>query len=136
MSSIDIYAVLEKFKASWAHIIPASANVIEDIIKHLREAEKSGYLGTLYRTDFVVEGTGAFPIDMLRYTCSWPKGESDTQAIEDSHDDEVRAASPRRGPRTITLSRYHRDPEPSLAADRWEAKFRWRVTRVIETVAI
>src|SRR5574341_443970 len=61
MSSIDIYAILDKLKVSWGHSIPASANVIEDIIKHLREAEKSGYLGTLYRTDFEVEGTGGVP---------------------------------------------------------------------------
>jgi hypothetical protein len=128
VSSIDIYAVLEKFKASWGHIIPASANVIEDITRHLREAEKSGYLGTLYRTDYVVEGAGAFPIDMLRYTSSWPKDEGDARAIEDSFDGG--------GRRTITLSREHRDPEPRIAADRWEAKFRWRVVRVIETVAL
>lgn len=128
MSNIDIYAVLEKFKASWAQIIPASAHAIEDIIKHLREAEQTGYLGTLYRTDFEVEGSGAFPIDMLRYTCAWPKGESDTRAIEDSFDGA--------GRRTVALTKYHRDPEPHLAGDRWKSKFRWNVLRVIETVAI
>jgi hypothetical protein len=128
VSNIDIYKVLEKFKADWGYVMPAAANVIQDIIEHLRKAEQTGYLGTLYRTDFEVEGSGAFPVDMLRYTCSWPKGESDARAIEDSFDASVR--------RTIALSKYHRDPEPNLAADRWEAKFRWRVVRVIETVAI
>jgi hypothetical protein len=73
---------------------------------------------------------------MLRYTCSWPKGEVDAQAIEDSLDDTVAAAAPRRGPRTVMLCRYHRDPEPQLAGDRWQSKFRWRVVRVIETVPI
>jgi len=136
VSSIDIYRVLEKFKADWGHVMPAAANVIQDIIEHFRKAEQTGYLGTLYRTDFEVEGAGAFPIDMLRYTSAWPKGETDSQAIEDSYDDDIRAASPRRGPRTITLSKYHRDLEPQLAADRWAAKFRWRVVRVVETVAI
>jgi hypothetical protein len=136
VSNIDIYAVLEKFKADWDHVMPGAANVIQDIIEHFRKAEQTGYFGTLYRTDFEVEGAGAFPIDMLRYTNAWPKGETDSQAIEDSFDDDIRAASPRRGPRTITLSKYHRDPEAQLAADRWAAKFRWRVVRVIETVPV
>ncbi len=137
MSSINIYTVLEKFRSdpdpdrlNW------TLQLIDGIAAYLREAEKSGYLGTLYRTDFEVKGADALPIDMLRYTSAWPKGETDAQAIEDSLDSDVRATSPRRGPRTITLSKYHRDPEPQLAADRWEAKFRWRVVRVIETVAI
>jgi hypothetical protein len=34
------------------------------------------------------------------------------------------------------LSKYHRDPEATLAADRWVSKFRWRVGRIIETVVI
>jgi hypothetical protein len=135
MSSIDIYAVLKKFQLDWDHI-DSAVQVIDSIAEHLREAEKQGYLGTLYRTDFEVEGAGAFPIDMLRYTSSWPKGESDAHAIEDSLDDGLRAATPRCGPRTIMLSKYHRDLEPQLAADRWRAKFRWSVVHVIETVAI
>jgi hypothetical protein len=135
VSNIDIYAVLEKFKATWGCVMPGAANIIQDIIEHLRKAEQTGYLGALYRTDFEVEGSGPFPIDMLRYTGAWPKGESDAQAIEDSLDDAVLAASPRRGPRTIMLSKYHRDPEPIVAAARWTAKFRWRVTRVA-TVSI
>lgn len=73
---------------------------------------------------------------MLRYVCAWPKGETDTQAIEDSHDEAVAVASPRRGPRTIMLSKYHRDPNPNLADDRWTSKFRWRVVRVVETIAL
>lgn len=127
MSSLDIYAVLEKFRRDWDHI-DSAVQVIECITDHLHVAEKTGYLGTLYRTDFEVEGTGAFPIDMLRYTCAWPKGETDTHAIEDSFDGS--------GRRTIALSRYHRDPVPNLAGDRWASKFRWQVVRVIETVAI
>ena len=30
----------------------------------------------------------------------------------------------------------HRDPDPQIAADRWEAKFRWKVVRIVETVAV
>jgi hypothetical protein len=129
MSNIDIYAVLEKFKAEWGYAIPASANVIQAIIEHLRKAEQTGYLGTLYRTDFEVEGTDVFPIDMLRYTSAWPKDEIDARTIEDSYDE-------RPWRRTVVLSKYHRDPEPQIAADRWQSKFRWRVVRVIETVVI
>ena len=117
MSSIDIYAVLEKFQRDWDHI-ESAAQVIDAIALHLRTAEQTGYLGTLYRTDFEVEGTGDFPADMLRYTCSWPKGESDACAIEDSFDSSAR--------RTIALTMKHR----------WASKFRWRVVRVIETVPI
>ncbi len=130
MSGVDVFKLLEEKRQHWAQAGSAQGEIaIEDCINALREAESRGYLGTLYRTDFEVEGTGAFPVDMMRYTCAWPKGEGDASAIEDSHDE-----MPRR--RTIVLSKYHRDPEPVLAADRWEAKFRWRVARVIETVAI
>jgi hypothetical protein len=132
VSSIDIYAVLAKLKASWSHILPAADHVIEDIARHLREAEKSGYLGTLYRTDYVVEGSGAFPVDMLRYTSSWPKDEGDARAIEDSIEDSFDGG----GRRTITLTMKHRDPAPNLAGDRWASKFRWRVVRVVDTVPI
>lgn len=109
VSSIDIYAVLEKFKADWGYVMPAAANVIQDIIAHFRKAEQTGYLGTLYRTDFEVEGTDSFPIDMLRYTSSWPKGESDARAIEDSFDGSAR--------RTVTLTMTHRDLFPRRNRD-------------------
>ena len=128
MSSIDIYAVLDKFQRG-AH--PSVVHAIDAIVAHLRAAEQTGYLGTLYRTDFEVEGVGAFPVDMLRYTSSWPKDETDARAVEDSFDQPGIAAH-----RTITLSKYHRDPEPVLSGDRWASKFRWRVVRVVETVAI
>lgn len=135
--SVDVYRILEDKQQRYGLASDLSAvRAIRDCLDALREAEKNSYLGTLYRTDYEVKGYGAFPIDMLRYTSSWPKGEIDAQAIEDSLDDAVVAASPRRGPRTITLSKYHRDPEPQLAIDRWHVKFRWLVGRVLETVAI
>jgi len=124
---MQIIPILEKFRRDWDHI-ESAAQVVDAIIEHLRSIEQTGYLGTLYRTDFEVEGAGAFPVDMLRYTCAWPKGENDARAIEDSFDSSVK--------HTVALSRYHRDPEPQLAADRWKAKFRWQVVRVLETVAI
>ena len=104
---------------------------IEDFTAAIRKAARDGYIGDLYRTDYVVSGRGAFPIDMLRYTSSWPMDESDARAIEDSieHADST-------DPFTIRLSRNHRDPQPQLANDRWESKFRWRVMRVINTVRL
>jgi hypothetical protein len=126
MSSIDIYAVLERIKNDWD--LTSTDQAIDQIIYCLRKAEETGYLGTLYRTIYEVEGSGAFPIDMLRYTSSWPTGETEARAIEDSFESG--------GRRTITLTRHHRDPEPQVAADRWEAKFRWKVVRIVETVAL
>lgn len=127
VSSIDVYRILEDQRLN--HSDGSSADLaIRRCIDAIRAAERVDYLGALYRTDYQVEGAGDFPVDMLRYTCSWPKDESDARAIEDSFDASAR--------RTITLSKYHRDPEPNLAGDRWEAKFRWRVVRRIETVSI
>jgi hypothetical protein len=125
--SIDIYKLLETKRQNWAHDA-RSQLAIEDCVNALREAEDQDYLGTLYRTDYVVEGADAFPIDMLRYTSSWPKDEVDARLIEDSFESGSR--------RAITLTMKHRDPDPRLAGDRWEAKFRWRVVKVIETVAV
>lgn len=138
MSSIDIYKVLAEFQGAWErlerdgiydHLGKGCRHIIEPIVEHLREAEKSGYLGTLYRTDFEVEGVGEFPMDMLRYTSSWPTEEGDARDIENS----FAIGSTRR---KIRLSRHHRDPDPQIAADRWEAKFRWKVVRIVETVAL
>ena len=73
MSSIDIYKVLAEFQGAWErleregiydHLSKSARCIIEPIVEHLREAEKSGYLGTLYRTDYEVEGEGRF-----RSTC-------------------------------------------------------------------
>lgn len=127
MSNIDIYKLLEDKRQRWSHSESAD-QAISDCIVAVRAAEERGYLGALYRTDFEVEGIGAFPVDMLRYTCSWPKGESDARSIEDSFEGS--------GRRTITLTKYHRDPEPHLAADRWLSKFRWNVRGVVATVEI
>jgi hypothetical protein len=33
------------------------------------------------RTRFTVEGSGAFPFDMLRYDCCWPENESDSPNV-------------------------------------------------------
>jgi hypothetical protein len=36
---------------------------------------------TKTRTRFTVEGSGAFPFDMLRYDCCWPENESDSPNV-------------------------------------------------------
>ena len=99
--------------------------------KQIADAERDGYLGDLYRTDFTVTGRGAFPIDMLRYCQAWPKGEDDVYEIERSHEGDVEAHDPF----TIRLTKWHRDANPDLAEARWSSKFRWTVMNwSIETV--
>lgn len=91
-----------------------------DLNKQLND----GYLGDYYRTDYVVEGSGEFPHDMLRYTQSWPKDETDSRAM----------GADAEGRRRVTLTKHHRDPTPKLAEDRWLSKFRWMVVEIIDTV--
>lgn len=86
------------------------------------KAERDGYVGTMFRTRYSVTGYGEFPVDMLRYTVSWPNDEQDARAIEQSleqgnHND----------PFTIRLCKYHRDASPNLSEERWQSKFRWKV---------
>ena len=123
--SVDINEILERHAERWRHVaLDNGAVAVRGVINELRERLETGYLGELYRTDYVVEGSGEFPFDMLRYACSWPKGESDSFAMGADHDEK----------RRVTLSKYHRDPQPVLSEDRWLSKFRWRVVQVIETV--
>ena len=87
-------------------------------------AERDGYVGDLFRTRYTVTGRGAFPLDMLRYSTSWPNDEQDARIIEESIEhgggnDQF----------TVRLCKYHRDRNPNLCEDRWESKFRWKVLR-------
>lgn len=99
----------------------------------LDKAARDGYVGDLYRTDYLVKGRGPFPIDMLRYTCSWPKDEASAALIDQSI---AAITEDSLDVRQVALSKYHRDPLPQLATDRWESKFQWTVTRVVETVRL
>lgn len=65
------------------------------------------------RTEFTVEGRGAFPYDMLRYDQCWPKYERETIALDRQTD-----------LRTITLVT---DAPTTPTHGRWES-FGWRVT--------
>lgn len=98
---------------------------IQKVQDEIAKADRDGYLGDLYRTDYSVIGRGAFPVDMLRYACSWPADETSAGQIERSHESDVEASDPF----SIRLTRYHRDPVPNLCDDRWESKFRWKVVR-------
>jgi len=69
-------------------------------------------------TTFTVEGRGAFPFDMLRYDCCWPKTDDDVHAL---HYNEGRSAL---GLRTVTLVTEH-DNKPTLG--RWNS-YGWNVT--------
>lgn len=132
MRTSALLQMLEEEAARWRHVEMDNGEVaLRKVTKAVKEAIDSGYLGDLYRTDYQVTGHGAFPIDMLRYTVSWPTGESDAQAIEDSIE-----KADATDPFTITLSKYHRDPKPTLAEDRWLSKFRWKVLRIVDTVAL
>jgi hypothetical protein len=100
----------------------------------IRTLAADGYIGDRYRTDYEVEGCDEFPIDMLRYTTSWPAREEDVYSISNGavHQGDFRPNLKY----TVRLSKTHVDPEPNLAEERWISKFRWQVTRIIETVQL
>lgn len=116
MTNDDIKGTIE----SMAYDITIAINKAKTSID---KAARDGYLGDLYRTDFTVTGRGAFPIDMLRYCNAWPAEEVDAGIIERSHESDIDASDPF----TLRLTKYHRDPTPMLADDRWERKFRWKI---------
>lgn len=66
---------------------------------------------------FVVEGSGEFPIDMLRYDSCFPSKESESRGI----------ASDRRDLRRVTLE--HRGSGQAPTIGRWKS-FLWNVVEV------
>jgi hypothetical protein len=71
-------------------------------------------LSKIFRTRLVVEGSGDFPIDMLRYDGCCPDGEVDSWAIQNE-----------KGQRQVKLRRF--TVAGSRAAEgRWES-FGWKV---------
>lgn len=64
--------------------------------------------------DFTVQGTGPFPLDMLRFDECWPVADEDVRALEGLH---FQLA--------IIRMRSHRGP----TTGRWNS-FGWRVTEV------
>jgi hypothetical protein len=112
----SIFTFLNTIRERWPL---ASVNEIVDVIDAMAR-KTDGYIGDLFRTDYAVEGAVQFPIDMLRYTCSWPKEELDAHRI---------ARLQLHGSHTthrIWLTKQHRDFNANLARDRW-ASFHWTV---------
>lgn len=70
----------------------------------------------VYRTILVVEGTGEFPIDMLRYDACCPDTEEDSFEL-------VRREY--KGTRTVSLRRFSLNGSPANEA-RWRSRG-WRV---------
>lgn len=60
---------------------------------------------------FTVEGSHAFPIDMLRYVPCWPANETDSAAVAGSHT------------RRVTLETFS---AAEIEPERWKS-FLWRV---------
>lgn len=123
--SIDIIKFIEKHRDEFGdpNVEGPRGVFLDNLIDRLRREMEQDYVGELYRTDYSVTGRGAFPLDMLRYTSSWPKDESDVFAIEHSLDSDFDDSEQY----TVRLTKYHRDPKPKLAEDRWISKFRWKV---------
>lgn len=77
----------------------------------------------VYFATFTVEGSTAFPIDMLRYDHCYPASESDSVQIASSLLPE-RMVEPRSRRITLRQWRYERNRPPAVA--RWQS-YRWRV---------
>ncbi len=75
-----------------------------------------------FRT-FTVEGTGNFPIDMLRFDRCVPSTESDAHKIEHTTVEHTLREKPL-SPRQVNLRSYTPDMAPT--AGRWES-FGWKV---------
>lgn len=72
---------------------------------------------SLYVTQYIVEGVGEFPIDMLRYDCACPETEVESSAITNY-----------REKRRVKLRAYQSAPNgPEI--DRWKS-FAWTVVEV------
>lgn len=123
MSTADVLGLVAEYKRANEHS-PLVTRVLSELLEELQAQAKKSYLGQLYRTDFTVEGRGAFPVDMLRYCNAWPADESDARHIEESLEEADNTDL-----FVIRLTKYHRDAEPQLADDRWSSKFRWAIYR-------
>jgi hypothetical protein len=71
---------------------------------------------------FIVEGSGEFPFDMLRYDSCFPRDEGQARQMGDTHE-RRRVHLVRRIPADVPF------PEPTVA--RWES-FLWRVVPLHE----
>jgi len=75
----------------------------------------------MHRHTFTVEGTGNFPLDMLRYDSCYPSGTTDVWRIEENGD-----TTTRRWWRRIELAHTDGRKRWGPTTARWES-FGWRV---------
>ncbi len=130
MTNEDLKVAVEAMAGQINDAVGTIREAIAEFDIRVEQAEREGYVGDLFRTDYTVSGRGPFPIDMLRYAVSWPADEADARAIEESLEQ-----ADNTDPFVIRLTKYHRDATPQLCDDRWESKFKWKVLRnnTIET---
>jgi hypothetical protein len=79
------------------------------------------------RTRFTVEGSGAFPFDMLRFDCCWPEKETDSPNIGMMYDN-IEYIKTRR---VTPLSDNHHVPTDA----RWKL-FGWKVVGIEQFKAV
>lgn len=79
-------------------------------------------MATLHRHTFTVEGSGRFPIDMLRYDSCYPASQADVSAITNDGGPGQARLEPRRVELAHTDTRKRWTP----TSGRWES-FGWRV---------
>ncbi len=74
--------------------------------------------------EYTVEGIGTFPVDMLRYDCSFPSRESDSHQIETT----FTGPSIAPGPTRLMRMKPRDGWEPTKG--RWES-FGWSVVEIL-----
>ena len=72
----------------------------------------------MYETKYTVKGTFEFPLDMLRYDCSFPDSQAAVVAMGKNTD----------GERCVDLAMYRRDRFAEPRRERWES-FGWTIVR-------
>jgi hypothetical protein len=76
---------------------------------------------------YVVQGSGPFPIDMLRYDSAWPASERDANMIAQTHEfGGERDAAP------IHLKRAQADTYSMPGVDRWRS-FGWTAALEVQS---
>ncbi len=80
----------------------------------------------MHYTEFIVEGSWPFPIDMLRHDQAHPATEEDSHKLVRTMDPTLNT-----GKVTISLGKYHGiKKSPHITEGRWES-FGWKVIKVI-----
>lgn len=78
-----------------------------------------------YSTTFIVQGSNAFPVDMLRYDACAALTVEDQRKIDLEFDPQG-INTEYFGTRQVTLTRLHERKDPHLTDARWRS-FTWRI---------